>query len=63
LEYDEKYGYASLNSFSKSIFNISFQKNEYILDFRDKVLVSIHIHAYYEDLLSKLIKKLNKMPY
>ena len=26
LECDEKYGYASLNSFSKSIFNISFQK-------------------------------------
>ena len=25
-------------------------------------MVAIHIHAYYEDLLSKIIKKLNKMP-
>ena len=62
LEYDEKYGYASLNSFSKSIFNISFQKNEYIFDFRDKTMAAIHIHAYYEDLLSTIIKRLNKMP-
>ena len=62
LEYDKKYGYASLNSFSKSIFNISFQKNEYILNFRDKTMVAIHIHAYYEDLLSTIIKRLNKMP-
>ena len=25
-------------------------------------MVTIHIHTYYEDLLSKIIKKLNKMP-
>ena len=36
LEYDERYGYASLNSFSKFIFNLSFQKSEYILNFREK---------------------------
>ena len=45
-----------------NLHNLSFQKNEYILDFRDKTMVAIHIHAYYEDLLTKIIKRLNKMP-
>ena len=62
LEYNKKSGYASINTFSKSIFNISFHKHEYILEIEDKIMAGIHIHTYYEDLLSIIIKRLIKIP-
>ena len=62
LEYNKKYGYTSINTFSKSIFNISFHKHEYILEIEDKIMAGIHIHTYYEDLLSIIIKRLIKIP-
>jgi len=62
LEYNEKYGYASINTFSKSLLNIKFNPNEYKLDYINNTTVAIHIHVYYEQLLNKTIKRINKMP-
>lgn len=63
LEPDEIYGYASLNSFSKSIFNISFHKYNNISYIFQKITIAIQIHVYYEDLLIEIINKLNIIPF
>ena len=62
LEYNEKYGYASINTFSKSLLNIKFNINEYKLDYINNSIVAIHIHVYYEQLLNKTLKRINKIP-
>ena len=61
LEPDEKYGYSIINSFSKSILNLPF-KNDILIINNNKTMVAIHIHAFYEDLLMKIINKINLMP-
>ena len=43
LEYNKKYGYTSINTFSKSIFNISFHKHEYILEIEEIMKKSIFL--------------------
>ena len=58
LEPDENYGYASINSFSKSIFNLPFQ-NEMKLETNHHISIAIQIHVYYEDLLGEIINMLN----
>ena len=50
LEPDEIYGYASINSFSKSIFNLPFQKNNFSSSFQQNFLIAIHVHVFYADL-------------
>ena len=61
LELDEKYGYASINSFSKSILNLTFQTENYTL-YNDKITIAIQIHIFYEDLLKEIINKINIIP-
>ena len=61
LEPDEKYGYSIINSFSKSILNLPF-KNDILIINNNKTMVAIHIHAFYEDLLMKIINKINLIP-
>ena len=61
LEPDEIYGYALLNSFSKSILNLTFQTNNLELD-NKKTLIALQIHVFYEDLLDEILKKINLIP-
>ncbi len=58
LEPDKNYGYASINSFSKSIFNLPFQIN-FNYNILHNITIAIQIHVYYEDLLMEIINKLN----
>ena len=60
LEPDEKYGYASLNAFSKALFNLSYNNNRMIL--KNKCYVAIQAHVYYEDLINEIINKTNNIP-
>ena len=62
LEPDENYGYASINSFSKSLFKISYHKKNYSLFLDSNISIAIQVHVYYEDLLTEIINKLNLMP-
>ena len=64
IEMDEKYGYSPINSFSKSIFNISFNDNvlKFNYNLNNKSMIAIHIHAFYEDILIKIINRLKNMP-
>ena len=59
LEPNEKYGYASINSFSKSIFNLPYQQNNFSLYQLYNNTIAIHIHAFYEDIFKEIINKLN----
>ena len=61
LEPDEKYGYASLNSFSKSILNLTFRFNNFEL-IDSKITIAVQIHVFYEDLLIEILNKVNLIP-
>ena len=61
LELDKNYGYSSINSFSKSLFNLSYKPNNYDLLYSNSS-IAIQIHVYYEDLLMEIINKLNLIP-
>ena len=62
LEPDEQYGYASINSFSKSLFNLPFKESNFILDNYQNITIAIQVHVFYEDLLKEIINKLNLIP-
>ena len=63
LEPDEIYGYATLNCFSKALFNIPFNQKTYqLFIFKDKCIIAVHAHIYYEDLLLEVINKTNNIP-
>ena len=63
LEPDEKYGYASINTFSKALFNISFKNINYnLLNLKNRSLICIQAHVYYEDLIYEIINKTNNIP-
>ena len=63
LEPDEIYGYASINSFSKALFKIPLQENIYqLLNFKNKCIIAVQVHLYYEYLLDEIINKTNNIP-
>ena len=60
LEPDEKYGYASINSLSKAIFNCSFSENLKSIE-KFKIVVFLKIDN--EDLIKEIINKINNIPF
>ena len=62
MEPDEEYGYASINSFSKSLFNLPFQEYNFNLNMYPKIEIAVQIHVYYEEIVKELIDKLNLIP-
>ena len=62
LEPDEKYGYASINSLSKALFNLPFIQNYNFGDLKEKSKIAIQVHLFYEDLLEEIISKTNNIP-
>ena len=62
LEFDERFGYSSINSFSKSILNLSYKTNNFIIDNNNFTMIAIHIHVYYEELFSRILRRVNLIP-
>ena len=62
LEPEEYSGYSSINTFSKSIFNLPFQQNNFSFQNLQDITIAIQIHVFYEDLLIDIINKLNLIP-
>ena len=62
LEPDDKFGYASINSLSKALFNLSYVKikNFYNMNKTSKVLVQANIR--YENFIKDIIKFTNNIP-
>ena len=60
LEPDKTYGYASINSFSKSLFNLPFRRNNTFNIYNNhEITIAIQVHVFYEDLVMEIINKLN----
>ena len=62
LEPDEKYGYASINSLSKAIFNLPYIKRNSLEILNESKKIAIQAHVFYEDLISEIIEKTNNIP-
>ena len=58
LEPDKKYGYASINSLSKALFNKTFME----INTNLSSIVAIQIHLFYDDLINEIINRTNNIP-
>lgn len=63
LEPDDKYGYASINAFSKALFNIPYKNNNFNLEYLNyNNIIAIQAHVYYENLINTIINITNNIP-
>ena len=63
LEPDEKFGYASINAFSRALFDLSYRTIYYNIENLSKAcLVAVQAHIFYEDLTEEMITKINNIP-
>ena len=62
LEPDEKYGYASINSLSKALFNLKFMQNYNLGNLNEKIKIAIQVHLFYEELIIDILNKTNNIP-
>ena len=65
LEPDKKYGYSSINSLSKALFNKSYNELKLNLLYFNKIssIVAVQVHIYYIDLINEIINKTNNIPF
>jgi len=61
LKADKIYGYASINSFSKALFNLPY-KDKNITLYNNNCNIAVQVHIYYEDLLNEVINYTNNIP-
>ena len=63
LEPDRKYGYASINSLSKALFEQPYKEiNINFSNFNKESIIAIQVHLFYDDLISEIINKTNNIP-
>ena len=62
LEPDIRFGYASINSLSKAIFNLPFRNIYNLSDLYENNKVAIQVHIFYVDLIKDIISKINNIP-
>ena len=64
LEPDEKYGYSSLNSLSKALFNLTYNNinNTNLLFLLKNKKIAVQAHVFYEDVINEIINKTNNIP-
>ena len=63
LEPDTNYGYASINSLSKALFDRPYKEikiNHTYFNYES--IVAIQVHLYYDDLIEEIVNKTNKIP-
>ena len=63
LEPDKKYGYSSINSLSKALFDKDFNSiNLNYKKFNKKPIIAVQAHIYYDELINEIINKINNIP-
>ena len=63
LEPDNIFGYASINSFSKSLFNLPFHSEHYNFNYLyNRCIIAIQAHVFYKELLFDILNKTNNIP-
>ena len=61
---DKRYGYSSLNSFSKALFNLSYEESIFnFIYLKNTNIIAIQAHLFYIDLLPEIINKTNNIPF
>jgi len=69
LEPDRKYGYACINTTSRALFDLPFQRAPRVLTslpVAQEVApgsIGVHVHIYFEDLAEDILKYTNRIPY
>ena len=69
LEPDRKYGYASINTTSRALFDLPFRMAPRVLAALPTAqdvapgTIGVHVHLYFEDLAEELLKYTNRIPY
>ena len=65
LEPDTNYGYASINAFSKALYNLPYNSSKIydFSEFNNEVKIAIQAHIYYENLTEEIINKINNIPF
>ena len=62
----DKDGYASLNSLSKALFNLTLETTSYnnynLINLKKNCLIAVQAHIYFIDLLEEIINKTNNIP-
>ena len=54
LEPDDKYGYASINSLSKALFNLSYVKINNLINMNKTCKILVQANIYYENLINDI---------
>ena len=62
LEPDEKYGYSSINSLSKALFNLPYINNYNTINLEKSPEIAVQAHIYYEEIIYDIINKTNNIP-
>ena len=63
LEPNQQFGFCSINSLSKALFNLSYSNKIYNLTkLLNNVSIAVQIHAFYSDLINEVIDKVNNIP-
>lgn len=62
LEPDEKYGYTSINTFSRALFELNFDESIVFYNSNEKARILIQAHIFYEDLTEEIVNYLNNIP-
>ena len=63
LEPDKRYGYASINSLSKALFDKDYKDINFDFKvFNLKPIVAIQVHIFYDELINEIIDKVNNIP-
>lgn len=62
LEPDDKYGYASINSLSKALFNLTYVKINNLINMNKTSKILVQANLYYENLINDIIKFTNNIP-
>ena len=63
LEPDDIFKYASINSFSKALFNLSFYTNQYNYHYLyNRCIIAIQAHIFYKEMIFEIINKTNNIP-
>ena len=63
LEFDEKFGYSSINSFTKSLLDLPYQEKNNFISNNKKTIIAIQVHVFYEDLFEKILERINLIPF
>ena len=63
LEPNQQFGFCSINSISKALFNLSYSNNVYNLTkLLNNTSIAVQVHVFYSDLIKEVIDNVNNIP-